>query len=910
MPGIKNEYAMRIFIYSLGLFWPLTLFAQHAKPVIDSSCFGKWPVINSATISADGKYAAYYVEDQIAGDNLTIRDVEGAWVKTFQKAGAYWFTRNSLQAVVSTGDSLHILSLGDKNVDSIIPGRIVQQGDPWFVYKEKGSSGKIVLANLITGSTKFLEGAKEIRMNAGVQKTLVFKAATSDGRTTNLYWIDLLSGNTKEIWSGKSDITIPGSVLNKNYHQILFTTIDTSDGKMIRSLWYYCDTASRAVSIIKDGDKRILPQLFMTGDVEFTANGQWILFDLKKLPPTVIKPDPFNARVTIWNRETIDLSGKQKAQIFTAAIDTHSNHFVQLENETEVLLSKANMINGDEVIIGKNEPGAKPDRGNQFKMPKVFYAKSLSSGAKMMIPAKGFQLQNISISPHGRWLIYFDPANPGYYSFNLENGEAHALTKSLAVKFAADFVNPGIVVPVDEVAGWLEDESGALIYDNFDIWLLDPSGIKRPVAITSRWGVNHKVKLRILHSQKPAIFSFKDSLLLSGFNIKNKYNGFFWVAIGNKKNPTELSQGPYTYCVFPSQYSYAALFSDNGALPRKADSSNSWLVRRCSAMEAPNYFVTHDFIHYRAISHLTPQARYNWLSTQLISWRQDDGIRNQGVLYKPENFDSNFRYPVIINYYNGSSHRMYQFTNPDWTYDNINIPWFVSHGYLVFTPDIHFSIASKTGKTSGMAAFDAVVSGAKFLSKFSYVDSKRMAIQGHSFGGESTNYIVTHTGIFAAAVEASGITDAVYYYLSIFGTPSNVWGFSFTNDMGQEAYSASLWQRQDLYLKNSAVLNADRVTTPLMMMHNKEDFVVHWSQGVELYLALRRLNKKAWLLQYEGAGHNVEGKDAADYTIRLTQFFDHYLKGEPAPKWMIEGIPSRLQGIENRFELDSSGREP
>jgi dipeptidyl aminopeptidase/acylaminoacyl peptidase len=120
-----------------------------------------------------------------------------------------------------------------------------------------------------------------------------------------------------------------------------------------------------------------------------------------------------------------------------------------------------------------------------------------------------------------------------------------------------------------------------------------------------------------------------------------------------------------------------------------------------------------------------------------------------------------------------------------------------------------------------------------------------------------------------------------------------------------------LWQRPDRYIEESSVLRADRVTTPLLMMHNKGDEAVPLQQGVEFFTALRRLGKKVWMLQYDKGGHGVtDPDDAKDYTIRLTQFFDHYLKGAPAPKWMTEGVPARLKGIESGLELDASGREP
>jgi dipeptidyl aminopeptidase/acylaminoacyl peptidase len=179
------------------------------------------------------------------------------------------------------------------------------------------------------------------------------------------------------------------------------------------------------------------------------------------------------------------------------------------------------------------------------------------------------------------------------------------------------------------------------------------------------------------------------------------------------------------------------------------------------------------------------------------------------------------------------------------------------------------------------------VSGAKFLFDFPFIDSTKIGIQGHSWGGYETNYLVTHTNIFAAAVEGAGPTDFISNYGTLLAD-----GFE---KGGQKSLQATLWEDRTAYISNSPIFDADKVTTPLLMMHNKKDLIVPWSKAVELFIALRRLNKKVWMLQYDNGGHGVSGNDAVDYTIRMTQFFDHYLKDTPPAKWMTKGIPAKLK---------------
>jgi dipeptidyl aminopeptidase/acylaminoacyl peptidase len=194
-----------------------------------------------------------------------------------------------------------------------------------------------------------------------------------------------------------------------------------------------------------------------------------------------------------------------------------------------------------------------------------------------------------------------------------------------------------------------------------------------------------------------------------------------------------------------------------------------------------------------------------------------------------------------------------------------------------------------------------------YLSKKTWVDAQRMGLQGHSFGGYETNYIVTRTRLFAAACAASGVSDLVSWY----GAVPRAGHAEYSTERAQDRMGGTLWRLPDLYIKNSPIFRADKVTTPLLLMNDKEDRQVPFAQGVEFFTALRRLGKRVWMLQYDEGGHSVgRGKDAIDFSTRMAQFFDHYLKGAPAPYWMTRGIPARLRGIDDGLELEGKKVTP
>jgi len=315
---------------------------------------------------------------------------------------------------------------------------------------------------------------------------------------------------------------------------------------------------------------------------------------------------------------------------------------------------------------------------------------------------------------------------------------------------------------------------------------------------------------------------------------------------------------------------------------------------------SPNIFYTEDFKAFRSLTEIFPENHVNWLTSELHTWDNGKGGQLQGILYKPQNFDKGGKYPLIIFYYEKMSNNLNICERPELAEGWINIPWFVSRGYLVFTPDIHYTVGEP-----GNSAFTAVMTATKYLSGFNFVDTARIGLTGHSFGGYETNYIITRTGFFKAAVSAASVCNLVSMYgdLATMDGASNQAFIEFS----QYRLGKKLWDDPDMYIRNSPVFFADKVSTPLFMMNNKLDAAVSFSQGVDFFTALRRLGKKVWMIQYDGEFHSLGAKEAKlDFTQRITGFFDHYLNHAPPPEWMIKGISARQKGTMGGLGLEKS----
>ena len=506
------------------------------------------------------------------------------------------------------------------------------------------------------------------------------------------------------------------------------------------------------------------------------------------------------------------------------------------------------------------------------------------------------ELSNFKLSPSGRYLLFFDTNDMNYYSFDVLENKVVNLTigiKTVWTSFFHDDVYFGKLEPIG-VGSFINGTDYVLVYDQTDIWKLDLSGHNEPVNITNGYGRENDIVFRLLrlYDLENAGIDGKIDLYLTGFSRLNKNDGFFKIRKSRVADPEELTFGPNIYRG-SDETDMAFIFP-----PIKAKTENKYLVKRMSAAESPNYFITSDFEKFKQITFNYPEKNYNWLTTELFTWKVTDTSFSQGILYKPEDFDSTKQYPMIIYYYERESDQLNQFIQPALSHGALNIPYYVSNGYLVFVPDFHFKIGEP-----GNSVLLTVNSALDSLIKRKYINKDKIGIQGHSRGGFETNYLVTHSNRFAAAFSSSGYCDMFSIYNGIsYGGRSRQAG---TEVMAQRL-GGTPWNALDKYILNSPVLDANKVTTPLLMMNNIGDNDIPFSQGLEFFLSLRRLGKRVWMLQYDGEGHMVFDNASLDLTIRTVQFFDHYLKGKPAPVWMTRGILAENKGIEIGLQYDST----
>jgi dipeptidyl aminopeptidase/acylaminoacyl peptidase len=497
------------------------------------------------------------------------------------------------------------------------------------------------------------------------------------------------------------------------------------------------------------------------------------------------------------------------------------------------------------------------------------YVVDLDTGKRQLVATRvaGGRSRAGSLSPNGRYLLYYNLGN--WFLFDVAKTEIKNLTMDLGVPFADEDHDYPSDPPGYGHAEWLADDSSVLVYDKFDVWQFFTDG-RQPINLTGGIGRQNNLIFRVLDLDPEEEATEPDAqLLLTAYDDREKHDAFYTIALGSQDLRPLLDTKKHRL-----------------GLVAKAEEAGRILFTRESFDEFPDLWTSNLQIENPTrLTDANPQIEdFAWGNAELVEWASADGIPLQGVLIKPGNYEPGKRYPVLVYYYRFFSQRLNQFNEPVVNH-RPSFPLYASNGYAVFLPDIRFEVGSP-----GFSATKCLVPGVQKLIDLGIADPNAIGLHGHSWSGYQTAFVITQTDIFAAAVAGAPVSNMTSAYSGI------RWGSGlarqFQYEKSQSRIGGSLWEYPEKYIENSPVFFADRIETPLLIQFGDEDGAVPWYQGIELYLACRRLGKECIFLQYRGEPHHLKKyPNKLDYSIKMKEFFDHHLKGEPAPTWMTEGVP-------------------
>lgn len=705
----------------------------------------------------------------------------------------------------------------------------------------------------------------------------------------------------------------------KNYafdeagNQLAFVAERDSAAKALRKfykLWYYTrgmDSAQLRGDVNTAG---VAKGLTISGDfpLYFSDNGNRLLFGLASIRPVkdTTVPEFEKAQLDVWHYKDDDLQPFQLKNLehdlkrsCLAVIARGSNNIVQLGSDVFTTVFATNHGDGD-TYYALCDTGRRVARQWQGYAFTDAYAVNPATGEKKLV-AKNFK-GTIDTSVTGKYLLFYDEIKKGYWVYNSTTNKYY--------KIGADITTPLYDeendVPDDPqpygIAEWEKGDKYVYVYDRYDIWRVDPEG-KEKSKILTVLPLAREIKIVIRYVKA---------------NQEERYINPNRVSYFRAYSELAKTAGYLGYTISTHELLHGGAFvfkrTSNGFV--KADSADVVIYTAESFQASPDLFLTSPELEkaltdkftkeaytismpaYIQLSHLNPQqSQYLWGTAELFKWKAYTGKPTEGILYKPENFDSTKKYPMIVYFYERNNNTLYSYIPPAPTPSRLNISFFVSRGYVVFVPDIWYT----TGHP-GKNAYDYIVSGTRALIKRGFIDSTKIGIQGQSWGGYQTAYVITQTNLYAAAWAGAPVVNMFSAYGGIrWETGINR---QFQYEHTQSRIGATIWQRPDLYIENSPLFHLQKVKTPLVIMANDADGAVPWYQGIEFFTAMRRLNKPVWMLTYNNEAHNlVERRNRKDIQIREQQYFDWLLKGDTPPVWITDGVPAILKGIDAGLEV-------
>jgi acetyl esterase/lipase len=880
---MKNFIGAIILLIS---FYQSVLGRQHELSPVDTSVLRTWPslVNGSGVISNNGLYVGYGVCHSVYSftlpDEVVFKSLDGRWEVHIDSVAPLplVITAESRFGIVNMiNNKICVQELGnDKRI--IIPGikfyKFVTAGGKEYLLYLRDKDGEFVVYDL--SKDKPLRRFNHIRQAKVSESGNTVYLLSGDDTGYQINRLTVTDGSLLCVWKGKE---APSSLVTDGMgEQVSF--------KCGTSLWYYnisSHTPARELLLSMEGDCK---GLLIDRVEKFSESGQYLFVRMQgeQLPP--LNPNINPVQIFGYQDAVFDIYADREQPSYLGMYNLDKGNLIRLEQENEKFRSLGK--DEDIALVRHNEGTASEYYWNESGL-KSDYLISLPDGKRVAIGKRNW---NIELSPSGKHVFYQDDFWGDIFCIDVKTGNRINLTRKLPIPLTDDIVESPMTSKsrVLEFYTWSNDEDYIIVYDRYDIWKLDVRGVKVPVNLTNGYGRDHHTVFRFCQPAGKNAIKVKagEEVILSAFNEETKDNGFYRQKLDNDQSPTLLTMGRYLY-VAPYQ-----VFS--GEYPHKSRDKEINMVWRMSTRESPNYFWTKDFKQFKQISHINPERGYQWHTSELMNFTTKDGIKTQAVLYKPDNFDSTKKYPVLFNYYEHESGKLNAYVGPELTdHYQFNYPMMLARGYLICLTDIHLKI----GETAH-SVVDAVEGAADYLSKLPYVDSTRYGICGGSFGGYATSCLATFSQKFAAAVTISGPSDLVSAYGNVPGLRDEI------IENRQMRMGVSLSSDPERYLRNSPVAYTKGIATPILIVNTTSDPNVNVQQGIEYFISLRREGKRAWMLRYPHHDHGIgDPFDQADLYTRMNQFFDHYLKGEPAPVWMTRGISLNETEVHSGFTYDS-----
>ncbi len=696
----------------------------------------------------------------------------------------------------------------------------------------------LILRDLSSGSVTNLGNVAEVAFNEG--STHLAYVVDADGKAGNGLFVFELDG-ARILPLSTGDYFYQGLSWNEDGAALAVLRGDTPDDMVLRENQLVTVTglggggpAFRPDPQTYDpSDDPSFPEGFVLSEYRgpsWSEDGERVFVGIKEQQAEMEEADGPKADVVVWHWNDKRVQSQQEVQAgrdrratYLAVLNLDGSRFFQLSSDE---MEQVQLTQDGRWAVGFDDSRYWMDREHQTNRDDV-YRIDPTTGEKTLITEA--LINSMGTSPDSRWYVFWQDQQ--VMAHELESGRALNLTE---VAGGVDFENKEFDRPVEKstygVGGWSADGDVVFLNHKFDIWQVPLNG-GEAVNLTGGVGARDQVRFRImdLNPEDDGVDT-SEPLFLSAYGEWTKKSGYFRARPG--RDPQEL--------LFEDAMLGTAGFRGSGI--RKAADSDRVLFTRQTFEEFPDYWASDTrFRSPLKVTDANPQQdEYLWGDRVLVDYTDERGHDLQATLARPAGYVEGRRYPMIIYFYEKMSQRHHEYSRP--TYDDRpHMSTYASDGYLVLMPDIVYDMGYP-----GSSSLDDVVSAAQATIDQGYADPDRICLQGHSWGGYETSFIVTQTDMFTCVVTGAPLTNLVSMHNILYkqsGNPN-----ASIIQWGQGRMDTTPFQDLERYIAESPIHNVQGITTPFLILHGTNDGAVDWNQGLEYYIAARRMGKEVILL--------------------------------------------------------------
>ena len=889
------------FVACLGSLSPA--FAQNASKSLTVDDLVTWQRITDREISDNGKWVACKMEPWEGDATVYLYAAQGQETATFSPADKFAFSASSGYLVVtqtpgkSTVDSLKVLKTKEdkmpmntlviysvagkkETIDSLKTFKLADEAD-WIAY-QRGRKDSTLYVRSLDGSKTF-QFPTVTDFQFAKKSGMLYYTSAAEGEA-GIFTLNPEKGSPALIKEGKG--VFKQTTFDEKGERLAFLyCADKDSSYKALSLWLSEHNAP-AKEIATRGNRAFPAEWVINenGMLQFSKSASRLFFGTSPEPrqkdTTQLAENRPNVQVWSWDEPvqyTVQNYNKEKdlKKSYQAVYNLGNGSIFQLANEELPNIQLGNEGDAALALLSTSRPYSLSSMW-EARTRSDYYTVSLDNGERKQIAQADYG--RFRLSPQGKYAYWYGETDSCWYTIALAEGKRYRLTTPESFP-AWDEENDVPNHPYAHgAAGWTANDQNLLIYDRYDIWKFDPTAATSPINLTVN-GRKEKLSYRLEQLDKEARFiDLGKPQLLKGFNETTKGYGFYNARLSAPAAPKTLLAGNYM------------LRSIN-----KAKNTDDVIYTMETFQQYPDiHYSTLAFKKSVQLTHGDKQQEgFIWGTAELVSWISLDGRPLEGVVYKPANFDPNKKYPMMVNFYERNSETLYNYRMPEPHRSTIDYHLYNSNEYVIFNPDIRY-----VDGYPGESCYNCLMPGITMMIAKGYINEKGIGAQGHSWGGYQVAYLATRTNLFSAIESGAPVVNMFSAYGGI------RWGSgmarSFQYEHTQSRLGATPWSSPLRYLENSPLFTMDKVQTPILIMHNDADGHVPWYQGIEYFVAMKRLGKPCWLLNYTGEPHwPMHMANRIDFQRRMFQFFNHYLKNQKMPKWMSEGVPA----VEQPFEL-------